>query len=55
MEGWKTDIAGCTRYTDLPAKTIAYIERLRNLCYNMPLLVVSTGPDRKQTIEVEPL
>ena len=55
MEGWKADIAGCTRYADLPAKTIAYIERLRNLCYNMPLLVVSTGPDRKQTIEVEPL
>ncbi len=55
MKGWKADIAGCTRYADLPGKTIAYIDRLRSLCCNIPLLVVSTGPDRKQTIEVEPL
>jgi adenylosuccinate synthase len=55
LEGWKADLAGCTRYADLPAKAIAYIERLRALCYGIPLLIVSTGPDRKQTIEVEPL
>ena len=55
MQGWKADTAGCTRYADLPARAIAYIERLRSLCYKIPLLVVSTGPDRRQTIEVEPL
>jgi adenylosuccinate synthase len=55
MEGWKADTAGCTRYADLPARAIAYIERLRSLCYDIPLLVVSTGPDRRQTIEVDPL
>ncbi len=54
-EGWKADLAGCTKYADLPAKAIAYIERLRTLCYDIPLLIVSTGPDRRQTIEVEPL
>ncbi|MBN2187896.1 MAG: adenylosuccinate synthase [Chitinispirillaceae bacterium] len=55
MEGWKTDIAGCTRFSDLPSQAIAYIERLRKHCYDVPVLIVSTGPDRSQTIEVEPL
>jgi adenylosuccinate synthase len=55
MPGWKTDLAGCTNYGDLPSKAIAYIERLRALCYNLPVLIVSVGPDRRETIEVEAL
>jgi adenylosuccinate synthase len=55
LEGWKTGISGCTKYSDLPSKAIAYIERLRKHCYSVPILIVSTGPDRSQTIEVEPL
>ena len=55
MEGWKTDICGCTTVDDLPSKTIAYIRRLQSLCYNIPILIVSVGPDRKQTIELEPI
>lgn len=55
MEGWKADLSGCAKYTDLPSKTVAYVERLRALCYNVPVLIISTGPDRKETIEVEPL
>jgi adenylosuccinate synthase len=55
LPGWKTDLSGCKKYSDLPSKAIAYIERLRKLCYSVPILIVSTGPDRKETIEVEPL
>jgi adenylosuccinate synthase len=55
IEGWKADLSGCKKYSDLPSKTTAYIERLRKLCYSVPILIVSTGPDRKETIEVEPL
>jgi adenylosuccinate synthase len=55
VPGWKCDIAGCTTYGELPKAAIDYIERLRRLCYDIPILIVSTGPDRKATIEVEPL
>jgi adenylosuccinate synthase len=55
LPGWKTGIAGCSKLSDLPSKAVAYIERLRKHCYDVPVLIVSTGPDRTQTIEVEPL
>jgi adenylosuccinate synthase len=55
MPGWKTDLSGCTKLSDFPSEAIAYIERLRKHCYNVPILIVSTGPDRNQTITVEPL
>ena len=55
MEGWRADLSECKKYSDLPSKAVAYIERLRKFCYNVPILIVSTGPDRKETIEVEPL
>jgi len=55
LAGWKTDISGCTKLGDLPSRAMAYIERLRKYCYAIPVLIVSTGPDRSQTIEVEPL
>jgi adenylosuccinate synthase len=54
-EGWKTEIAGCTKFSDLPSKTVAYIDRIRKLCCDVPVLIVSIGPDRSQTIEVEPI
>jgi adenylosuccinate synthase len=55
VPGWNCDIAGCSSFKDLPKATIDYIELLRRHCYSVPLLIVSTGPDRKQTIEVEPI
>lgn len=55
LEGWKTDLSGCTKFSDLPSKAIAYIARLRECCYAIPILIVSVGPDRKDTIEVEPI
>ncbi len=55
MPGWKADLSGCRKLADFPEKAIAYVNRLRDLCYGLPLLLVSIGPDRSQTIEVEPL
>lgn len=55
MEGWQTDISGCKSISELPSKAILYVNRLRELCYNIPALIISVGPDRNQTIEVTPL
>jgi adenylosuccinate synthase len=55
MPGWKTDIAGCRSYNDLPVNARNYVERLRQLCYDIPLLMISVGPERSQTMEVTPL
>ncbi len=55
LEGWKSDISSCKKMSDLPSKAIFYVNRLLELCYNIPALMVSIGPDRNQTIEVEPL
>ncbi len=53
--GWKTDVAGCKTFSELPQNAINYIKRIQELCYNVPVLMVSIGPDRSQTIEVEPV
>jgi adenylosuccinate synthase len=55
MPGWKTDLSGCRTIADLPANASRYVKRLQELCYGIPLLLVSIGPDRLQTMEVEPL
>jgi adenylosuccinate synthase len=55
LPGWKTDLFGCKTMADLPANALRYVNRLQELCYGIPLLLVSIGPDRSQTMEVEPL
>jgi adenylosuccinate synthase len=55
VPGWECDLAGCGSFKDLPKAAIDYIEILRRYCYSIPLLIVSTGPDREETIEVEPI
>jgi adenylosuccinate synthase len=55
VEGWKENISECKKLSDLPSKALSYISRLKDLCYNIPVLIVSVGPDRTQTIEVEPI
>ncbi|HUI93705.1 MAG TPA: adenylosuccinate synthase [Chitinivibrionales bacterium] len=55
MPGWKTDLSKCKKLSDLPKNALKYVKRLQELCYDLPLLLVSIGPDRTQTIEVEPL
>jgi adenylosuccinate synthase len=52
MPGWNEDISSCRSFGQLPTNAIAYVNRLQQLCYGVPLLIVSVGPERSQTIEV---
>jgi adenylosuccinate synthase len=47
--GWKQSSVGAKRYEDLPVAARAYLERLQELV-GVPIDIVSTGPDRDQTI-----
>jgi adenylosuccinate synthase len=55
LDGWKSDISGCKKMSELPSKALAYYNRLLKLCYDVPALILSVGPDRTQTIEITPL
>ena len=55
LKGWKRDISDCRKFEQLPKEAINYINRIRELCYDVPVLIVSIGPERSQTIEVEPI
>jgi adenylosuccinate synthase len=55
MQGWNSDLSGCRTMADLPKNALLYIKRLQQLCHGVPLLLVSVGPDRSQTIVCEPL
>jgi adenylosuccinate synthase len=47
--GWKESSVGITRYDDLPRNAKTYLERLQALV-GVPIDIISTGPDRDQTI-----
>ena len=50
FKGWKADLTGMTTYTELPKELkdyIAFIEKE----VEVPITIVSVGPDRKQTIQ----
>jgi adenylosuccinate synthase len=49
MPGWKDNTVGVTRYEELPANARSYLERLQSLV-GIPITIISTGPDREQTI-----
>ena len=49
MPGWKESTIGVTTYDGLPKNARAYLERLQQLA-GVPIDVISTGPDRDQTI-----
>jgi adenylosuccinate synthase len=49
LPGWKGSTVGVTRYEELPANARAYLERLQALV-GVPITIISTGPDRDQTI-----
>jgi adenylosuccinate synthase len=53
MPGWKQDISGCKALSELPKEAVNYVKKIQTLCYNVPILLVSVGPDRTETIEVE--
>jgi adenylosuccinate synthase len=49
MPGWKESTIGVTSYPALPQAARAYLERLQELA-GVPIDIISTGPDRDQTI-----
>ena len=49
MPGWKESTIGVTSYDALPKNARNYLERLQELA-GVPIDIISTGPDRDQTI-----
>jgi len=49
FKGWKADLTGMTRYAELPNELKSYIEFIEKEL-EVPIKIVSVGPDRKQTI-----
>ena len=49
MPGWKTSTVGVTDYSALPENARAYLKKIEELM-GVPLSLISTGPDRTQTI-----
>jgi adenylosuccinate synthase len=49
LPGWRQSTVGIRRYEDLPGNARSYLERLESLL-GVPIAIVSTGPDRDQTI-----
>lgn len=49
MPGWSESTIGVTEYADLPQAARNYLAKIEELC-ETPIDIVSTGPDRKETI-----
>jgi len=54
LPGWKESTVGVTDYNALPANARKYLERLQSLV-DVPIDMISTGPDRDQTITLRPV
>lgn len=52
LDGWQQDTSGVRRYQDLPAAARRYLERISEIT-GVPVVMVSVGPDREQTIIME--
>lgn len=48
-KGWKQDVTGIREYDKLPENCRKYLERLEEIL-EVPISIVSVGPDREQTI-----
>jgi adenylosuccinate synthase len=49
FKGWNNDLTGMTSYDQLPKELTDYIAFIESEC-EVPIKIVSVGPDRKQTI-----
>ncbi len=49
LPGWGESTVGATRVGELPANAAAYLARIEELA-GVPIDIISTGPDREQTI-----
>ncbi|HKJ71110.1 MAG TPA: adenylosuccinate synthetase, partial [Gammaproteobacteria bacterium] len=51
MPGWNEGTSGARSRQELPANANAYLDRLAELT-GVPLAMISTGPDREETIQL---
>lgn len=49
LPGWREDVSSARRLADLPMNARRYVDRLSELL-QLPVSIVSVGPDREQTI-----
>jgi len=49
LPGWQESTVGVTEHNQLPPQALAYISRIEALT-GVPVDIISTGPDRKETI-----
>jgi adenylosuccinate synthase len=49
MPGWSESTVGTNSYDDLPAAARAYLDKIESVC-ETPIAIISTGPDRAETI-----
>jgi adenylosuccinate synthase len=49
LPGWQETTFGAKRWEELPGNARAYLDRLEALC-GVPIAIVSTGPERDETI-----
>lgn len=52
LPGWQEDITGLDNFDDAPQNLKAYVDYLQTTL-GVPIVIVSVGPDRKQTIALE--
>ena len=50
--GWQESTVGITQMDHLPQNALRYIRRIESLL-QVPVVILSTGPDRNQTIVLE--
>jgi adenylosuccinate synthase len=53
LPGWSEDITRITKWEDLPLSAKSYIREIERLV-GCPIHLVSVGPGREATIELEP-
>ena len=53
-KGWKSPTAKATNWNDLPTEAKKYVQRISELL-ELPIVIISTGPDREDTIILEDL
>jgi adenylosuccinate synthase len=49
LPGWKVDLGNARRLSDLPTAARQYVDRISDLL-ELPVSIISVGPDREQTI-----
>ena len=54
LNGWKTDIKGAKKFSDLPRNAKRYIQRIEELI-DTKITMISVGSERNETIEVKNL